>query len=146
MHDPAEDEVQCGGNEHNPKDEQTDHHGATIDAMYIEERGDDDGEDEDEEHAEFEGLGQLAHFLEERGDDGECGDGENDPICEVGFDAGDNVVFVVDGQTKFVTDIENWVNNNFDELQKSLFYNDSKKYFLLEGTFSGEPVTDEKVI
>jgi hypothetical protein len=75
-----------------------------------------------------------------------CGDGENDPICEVGFDAGGNVVFVVDGQTKFVTDIENWVNNNFDDLQKSLFCNDSTKYFLLEGTFSGEPVIDEKLI
>lgn len=75
-----------------------------------------------------------------------CGDGENDPICEVGFDAVGNVVFVVDGQTKFATDIENWVNNNFDDLQKSLFCNDSKEYFLLEGTFSGEPVTDEKTI
>jgi hypothetical protein len=75
-----------------------------------------------------------------------CGEGENDPICEVGFDVGGNVVFVVDGQTKFATDIENWVNNNFNELQESLFSNDSTKYFLLEGTFSGEPVTDEKLI
>ena len=75
-----------------------------------------------------------------------CGEGQNDPICKVGFDAGGNVVFIVDGQTKFVTDIENWVNHDFNELQESLFFNDSKKYFLLEGTFSGDPVTIEKII
>ena len=75
-----------------------------------------------------------------------CGEGENDPICEVGFDEDGNVVFIVDGKLKFMTDVESWVNHNFNDLQESLFDNDSTKYFLLEGTFSGQCVTDEKVI
>ena len=46
--------------------------------MDVKERSDDDGEDEDEEHAEFESLRQFAHFLKERRDDREGGDGKDD--------------------------------------------------------------------
>ena len=72
-----------------------------------------------------------------------CGEGENDPICEVGFDGGSNVVFLIDGKLKFMTDEDTWINNDFGDLQAFLFDNGSEKYFLLEGTYSGEPVIED---
>jgi len=72
-----------------------------------------------------------------------CGEGMNDPVCEVGFDDAGNVVFLIGGRSKFVADEETWLNNNFGDLQKSLFCNGSEKYYLLAGTYSGEPVIED---
>ena len=75
-----------------------------------------------------------------------CGEGEHDPICEVGFDAVGNVVFFVDDVLRFAIDEENWLNHDFSDLQESYFCNGSERYILLEGTYSGETVTNEQVI
>jgi hypothetical protein len=72
-----------------------------------------------------------------------CGEGLNDPVCKVGFDDAGNVVFLIDGKLKFMTDEDTWINNDFGDLQAFLFDNGSEKYFLLEGTCSGEPVIED---
>lgn len=69
-------------------------------------------------------------------------------VIEVGFDAGDNIVFKIGGETKFICAEDYWNNVNFNDLQKFMFMSEEDKYYLLEGTYGGKCITNvyQKVI
>ena len=66
------------------------------------------------------------------------GTDSDDSINKAGYNKKGQVIFKVGNKITFVCDEEYWVNTNLDELQEIAFLNESGKYYLLEGTFSGQ--------
>ena len=78
LEDAAEEQVQQGGHYHDEQQEAADGQRSAVEGLDVELGGHYNAENEDKEHAQLEGFGNLADFFGEGGDDGECGDGEDD--------------------------------------------------------------------